>query len=62
MPDRPGVTCPKCGNKMNHHADKVDYSAALDPKTADPDIGGLLAEFHTCPSCKLVVERPAPRG
>jgi len=63
MPARPRVTCPRCGNKMNHHADKVDFSAGLeDSEGTDPDFGGVLAEFHACPACKLVVERPVPRS
>jgi len=45
---------------MNFHAEKVDYSHALaDPQSMDPEFGGALEEFHTCPRCKLTVERPA---
>ena len=62
MPARPGISCPKCGDEMNHHADKVDFSAGLeDAEAMDPDFGGMLAEFHTCAACQLVVERPASR-
>ncbi len=44
--------CPDCGVEMNRHAEKVDYTA--DPAEAgapDPDFGGPLEEFHTCPLC-----------
>jgi hypothetical protein len=34
---------------MNHHAEKVDYSAADD--AADPVFGGTVHEVHTCPEC-----------
>ncbi len=51
------VICPKCGGETNRHAEKVDYSAPpADP--ADTVFGGVLAEFHTCPGCKNVIERP----
>ncbi len=43
------MICPDCGVEMNYHADKIDYS--VDPKNADPDLGGVLEEAHTCPSC-----------
>jgi hypothetical protein len=63
MSARSRVSCPNCGGEMNHHADKVDFSASLEDGDAmDPDLGGVLAEFHTCAGCKLVVERPTPRG
>jgi hypothetical protein len=52
--------CPRCGGDMNFHAEKVDYSRALaDPGEMDPDLGGALEEFHTCPVCRLTVEVPA---
>lgn len=62
MPARSRVSCPKCGDEMNHHADKVDFSAGPENAEAmDPDFGGVLAEFHTCTGCNLAVERPVPR-
>lgn len=46
------MICPDCGVEMNHHADKIDYSAALDESVAiDPSFGGIVEEAHTCPSC-----------
>jgi len=54
------MKCPDCGVEMNHHADKVDYSAALkDPKIMDPDLGGVVEEFHTCPECGKTHSRKA---
>jgi ribosomal protein S27AE len=46
------MICPDCGVEMNHHADKVDYTATLsEPDAIDPDLGGVLKEAHTCPEC-----------
>jgi uncharacterized C2H2 Zn-finger protein len=60
MAEREKLKCPGCGGEMNFHAEKVDYSQALaDPQSMDPEFGGALEEFHTCPRCKLTVERPA---
>ncbi len=46
------MICPRCGVEMNHHCDKLVY--ATDPQTmaeADPALGGVIEEFHTCPKC-----------
>jgi ribosomal protein S27AE len=49
---REKMICPDCGVEMNHHADKIDYAAALDDASAvDPDFGGVVEEAHTCPVC-----------
>jgi hypothetical protein len=46
------MKCPDCGIDMNHHADKINYSAALAaPGTADAELGGVIEEVHTCPGC-----------
>jgi predicted RNA-binding Zn-ribbon protein involved in translation (DUF1610 family) len=48
----PRMRCPVCGEEMNHHANKVDYSAGRDaPEVADPDLYGVLQEVHQCPNC-----------
>ncbi|MBD0327023.1 MAG: hypothetical protein ICV68_11360, partial [Pyrinomonadaceae bacterium] len=42
------MTCTDCGVEMNHHAEKIDYTAALeDPSEIDPELGGVLEEAHT---------------
>ena len=44
------MRCPKCGADMNHHANKVDYSAGHDdPGSIDPVFNGVLQEVHQCP-------------
>jgi len=54
------MICPRCGVEMNRHAEKVDYAAGLaDPGAVDPDFGGVVEEFHTCPECGLTLSRPA---
>lgn len=58
--EREKEKCPRCGGDMNFHAEKVDYSSELaDPRDMDPEFGGALGEFHTCPLCHLTVEVPA---
>jgi hypothetical protein len=37
---------------MNFHAEKIDPAADTGP-------GEVVAEFHTCPACKYVLERAA---
>ncbi len=54
------MICPRCGEEMNHHADKIDYGAALDnPGAESGGLGGVLQEIHTCPGCGDVEMRPA---
>jgi hypothetical protein len=36
---------------MNHHCDKIVYNAGEDEAVTDPDLGGIIEEFHTCPKC-----------
>ena len=37
---------------MNHHADKIDYSGGVaGPDAADAELGGVVAEVHTCRGC-----------
>lgn len=58
--DRAKARCPACGAEMNLHAEKVDQSrGAEDADALDLELGGLLVEFHTCPGCGFVLERPA---
>jgi predicted RNA-binding Zn-ribbon protein involved in translation (DUF1610 family) len=46
------MICPDCGVEMNHHAEKIDYSAGMtDESPADSDLGGVLQEVHSCPVC-----------
>ena len=46
------MPCSDCGSEMNHHADKIDYSAgAAEPDSIDEELGGVVGEIHTCPEC-----------
>jgi predicted RNA-binding Zn-ribbon protein involved in translation (DUF1610 family) len=58
---REKMSCPDCGVEMNHHADKIDYSAALEGDDhIDPAFGGVVEEAHSCPVCgKTHVRRAA---
>jgi hypothetical protein len=43
---------------MNRHAEKVDFSAPRDRMDSlERELGGSIAEFHTCPNCRFIVER-----
>ncbi|MGB7924496.1 MAG: hypothetical protein WCF57_14740 [Pyrinomonadaceae bacterium] len=56
------MVCPDCGVEMNHHAEKIDYTAAFDdPAAVDPDFGGVLEEAHTCARCGKTALRRATR-
>jgi len=45
------MICSQCKVKMNHHCDKIVYNAGEDEAGTDPDLGGTIEEFHTCPKC-----------
>jgi uncharacterized protein (DUF2225 family) len=54
------IRCPFCGAEMNRHAEKIDYSRALEEgAVGDAAFEGVLVEFHTCPACDYVEERTA---
>jgi hypothetical protein len=37
---------------MNHHCDKLVYATDLPQEGAiDPNLGGFIEEFYTCPKC-----------
>ena len=57
------MVCAACGAEMNHHAEKLDYSIALnEPEAVDADLGAVLEEVHTCPSCASTGTRRAPEA
>jgi predicted RNA-binding Zn-ribbon protein involved in translation (DUF1610 family) len=49
------IICPRCGARMNHHADKPIYSE--DPN-GNPE---FLEEFYTCPNCGASASRRATK-
>ena len=52
MAESDKMICPACGVEMNLHAEKVDYTISpADGEGFDPDLGGVIEEFHTCPEC-----------
>ena len=52
MPNTNKIICPDCGVEMNHHAEKIDYTASPDEWSAtDAYFGGILEEVHSCPAC-----------
>ena len=55
------VPCPRCGNRMNRHAEKVVHRGggeALETGETRTAFDGVIEEFHTCPVCRYVLERP----
>jgi hypothetical protein len=63
MANTDAIICPQCKIAMNYHAEKIDYAAALtEPDAADPDLGGILEEVHTCPKCGGIETRRATAG
>jgi ribosomal protein S27AE len=58
MANKNKMICPKCGDEMNHHADKlVDPVTPEEQKHINPVLGGLIEETHQCPSCGGVESR-----
>ena len=52
------MICPKCGDEMNHHADKlVDPVKPEDLKHVNPALSGVIEEMHYCPGCGAVESR-----
>jgi ribosomal protein S27AE len=52
------MICPKCGDEMNHHADKLVYpTSPEDIKKMTAAWGGLIEETHACPGCGAVESR-----
>jgi len=63
MPERKMMVCPKCGEPMNHHADKlVDPVDSREAALVDPALGGVVQETHGCPGCGNVEFRRADAG
>lgn len=56
MSKKEKINCPKCGNKMNHHADKITYpTSAGEMEYFDQAYEGILEEHHKCPACGFTV-------
>ena len=48
------MMCRKCGDPMNHHADKlVDPISAQEAARMDTALGGIVEEMHYCAQCGL---------
>jgi predicted RNA-binding Zn-ribbon protein involved in translation (DUF1610 family) len=52
------MICPKCGDEMNHHADKLmDPITAEDREHFNSVLGGMIEEMHCCPGCGAAQSR-----
>jgi len=63
--DTSHVPCPRCGSATNRHAEKLVFRADS-IESVESTAGatrfedeGFVEEFHTCPACHYVLERPA---
>ena len=55
------MKCPECGLEMNHHAEKLTEPVnAEEARLADPALGGIIEEVHTCPECGHAASRREP--
>lgn len=52
------LQCPKCGETMNHHADKLVHPADGDASTSESAFDGVIRETHCCPGCGNIELRP----
>ena len=60
MGKQPPLRCPRCGETMNHHADKlVAQASESEEDLFDSTLGGVVQEAHGCPGCGYVLLRPA---
>jgi hypothetical protein len=52
------MICRRCGDEMNHHADKlVEPRSVEEAHAIDPALGGIVEETHGCPGCGNVQAR-----
>ena len=52
------MICPRCGDEMNHHAEKLVLSiASADSAGMEQVPGGIVEELHTCPACGTSASR-----
>ena len=57
---RQAMICPACGVAMIHHANKlIDPRSDDEARLADPDLGGIVEESHSCPGCGQSAARRA---
>jgi len=53
------IRCPECGGEMNLHAVKPSEPASREEAArADPVLGLVLDEMHSCPQCGASATRP----
>ncbi len=55
--------CTKCGNEMNHHADKIIYSdSRTNQQLYDKELDGYLEKHFKCPNCGATVSEIKQQG
>ena len=52
------MTCPKCGEAMNHQADKLVHPVTKEEAAkVTPALDGVIVEVFACPSCGWIESR-----
>jgi predicted RNA-binding Zn-ribbon protein involved in translation (DUF1610 family) len=55
------MTCPKCGNEMNHQASKLVHLVTKEEAEAMTQaLDGVIVEVFACPNCGWIESRRAP--
>jgi hypothetical protein len=62
MQTREKMTCPGCGAKMNHHADKMLQTGSVVAGHFDQTFAAELIELHSCQACSEGASRTAQLG
>ena len=54
------MICAKCGQEMNHHAEKLIHpTAAAGASRRHAVFDGVVEEVHACPACGAAASRPS---
>jgi hypothetical protein len=59
MSKEPRMRCECCGEDMNRHAEKPDWSAGPGAEGYDQELGCAIEEIHQCPGCGASASRRA---
>jgi predicted RNA-binding Zn-ribbon protein involved in translation (DUF1610 family) len=52
------MTCPKCGNEMNHQASKLVHPVTKEETAAMTHaLDGVIVEVFACPNCGWIESR-----
>ena len=53
-----GMTCPRCGNEMNHEANKLTYPVTeAEAAGMTPGLDGVILAVFACANCGWIESR-----